>query len=380
MGEFFEFTPGVLRGLVDPTHMRKITFKYQDVLEHDLGVEFVQGEANRVTPARSGPLSSGVVDLAPLYGVPRQLHFDYCVVAVGVSNGLWKPRLEGESDPMAMPVPKGKGGSQAGVGIKAERISVIDERQLEARFSRLRSVRERLASAKNAIIVGAGLVGVELAGELCHFFPRLKVRLVDGAPSVLPQLAEGARKYAHTWLREQGVSLKLGAPFRPEMVSEEDLVLWCVGTCPRSSALFEDKSVLRSNGQIRVNRSMQVIGKSVDEPVGEGRIYAVGDVAKVDDVPMAQTIFHGEEMGAVAVANIEASEDVNPVANTKRQIESLPLMCVVSLGPREGIFSTQSDMVMSGPLVALQKQVIEDTKMSATQGGLVSSLLWMPIH
>ena len=91
---------------------------------------------------------------------------------------------------------------------------------------------------------------------------------------------------------------------------EEDLVLWCVGTCPRSSALFEDKSVLRSNGQIRVNRSMQVIGKSVDEPVGEGRIYAVGDVAKVDDVPMAQTIFHGEEMGAVAVANIEASEDL----------------------------------------------------------------------
>jgi len=120
------------------------------------------------------------------------------------------------------------------------------------------------------------------------------------------------------------------------------------------------------------------------EPLGRGKVFAVGDAAAIEGVPTAQMIFHGEEMAAVAVANIEAAEDVaSPLAFGKGRREAepgLPLLCCTSLGPQDGMFSSQSELIATGGLAAFQKQLIEDTKMRALQGELVSSLLWLPLH
>jgi len=390
--EFFEFTPGILRALADPAHLSRITFDYRDVLERSLGVEFVLGTARGISapPPEGGPSRASVTveTSAPGGGVAqglRRLGFDYCVVAVGVSNGIWKPRSPGEApwpqwaarSAAERPTPAANAG-----GGGADAVDV-DERLL----------RERIAGSRGVVVVGAGLVGVELAAELCHFFPRLRVTLLDGAPNVLPQLAEGAREYARTWLQQHGVKLKLGTPFVPESVGDDQMVLWCVGTCPRSSGLFDDATVLRPNGQIRVNRRMQVLRRASPmegaspvelEPLGQGRVFAVGDAAAVEGVPMAQMIFHGEEMAAVAVANVEAAEDIaSPLAlgRGRREAEpGQPLLCCTSLGPQDGTFSTQSELVATGGFAALQKQLIEETKMSALRGELLGSLLWMPVH
>jgi NADH dehydrogenase FAD-containing subunit len=237
---------------------------------------------------------------------------------------------------------------------------------------------------------------VELAAEIAHFFPRLSVTLVDGAPKVLPQLAEPAQGYARQWLQQHGVQLKLGEPFSVDSVADGQQVLWCVGARPRNKGFFADPSVLTARGQIRVNRRMQVIrslepaadqsGKAVEyEAVGQGRVYAVGDAVAVEGVPMAQMIFHGEEMAAIAVSGIEAREDVaSPFAfsKTKREAEpeGLPLLCCTSLGPQDGMFSTQTELLATGTLAALQKQMIEDTKLGALKGELLSSALWSQIH
>ncbi|CAE8662552.1 unnamed protein product [Polarella glacialis] len=104
---------------------------------------------------------------------------------------------------------------------------------------------------------------------------------------------------------------------------------------------------------------------------------------------MAQIIFHGEEMAAVAVANVEAAEDIaSPFAfgsgregsKGREAEEGLALLACTSLGPQDGMFSTQSELVTTGALAALQKQMIEETKMGAWRGELLSSLLWMPVH
>lgn len=413
---FFEFTPGVLRALADPAHHSRITFDYREVLEQHLGVEFILGEASSidVSPPGSGP-GRGCVQIStpqwskgtPHGASPNKLHFDYCVVAVGMSNGLWKPRAPGEpagpswASPSSATSTSGGSTSSSSTAQPPKKLgsgpATIDERSLEARRFALRSLHERLAGARGAVVVGAGLVGIELAAELAHFFPRLKVTLVDGAGTVLPQLAEPARDYARDWLQKQGVKLKLGRAFVPELVAEGDVVLWCVGARSRSAGLFQDSSVLKPNGQIRVNRRMQVLrrvspadsGASTSsaplemEPLGQGRVFAVGDAASVEGVPTAQIIFHGEEMAAIAVANIEAAEEVSsPFALSKgREAEAgQPLLCCTSLGPQDGMFSTQSELVATGALAALQKQLIEDTKMGALRGELVSSLLWMPVH
>jgi len=326
-------------------------------------------------------------------GHSNDLFFDYCVVAVGVSNGFWKPRLPG-----AM--------ASTGTSVTDALDGTIEtnEATLEARRRNIWKLRERLARANGAVVVGAGLVGVELAAELAHFFPRLAVTLVDGSPKVLPQLAESAQTYARNYLQHHGVRMRLGAPFSHDSVPEGHIVLSCVGARPRSDGLFPDLSTLTPKGQIRVNRHMQVlqrVGMPIStqapietpintqvptelEPVGQGRVFAVGDAASVEGVPTAQMIFHCEEMAAVAVAGIEAAEGVSSplsVGRAKLEAESgLPLLCNTSLGPLDGMFSTQSELLATGTLAALQKQVIEATKMSALRGELLGSLLWMPVH
>lgn len=291
------------------------------------------------------------------------MSFDYCVVAVGVANGLWKPRsLEDLSGPTAASSsstistarPTKQQPAQPAVPVPSPGGSALDERRLDGRRRNLQLLHEKLANAPGAVVVGAGLVGVELAAELAHFFPRLKVTLVDGAAHVLPQLADPARDYTMEFFAKHGVKLRLGQPFVPELVSEGEVVLWCVGTKPRASELFVDRSVLRSNGQIRVNKRMQVLGSShmgltsveelnhgvVLQPLGQGQIFAIGDAASVEGVPLAQMIFHGEEMASIAVANIEAAENVaSPIAlgGAKKEAEvGQPLLACTSLGPQDG--------------------------------------------
>lgn len=382
--EYFEFTPSVLRAIVDPIHLARITFDYREVLEGTLGVEFVLGEASSVDVSAMHNIPGRGAVAVKGAGAPSKLYFDYCVVAVGVSNGLWKPNTAPEPSTSN---PAGFAASGTTPSAVSTVMEIHDERTLPARRRTLRSLREHVAASRGVVVVGAGLVGVELAAELVHFFPQLKVTLVDGAPDVLPQLGEGAREYARNWLRQHNVTLRLGTPFVPGSVGENQVVLSCVGARSRSAGLFSDPSAFRPNGQLRANRHMQVLGAGASggvEPLGQGRIFAVGDAVAVEGVPTAQMIFHGEEMAAVAVANIEAAEDVaSPLALTKsrREMEpQQPFLCCTSLGPHDGMFSTQTELVATGPLAAMQKQMIETTKMGALKGDFASALVWYPVH
>lgn len=150
----------------------------------------------------------GAVHVVSPGGGPNRLHFDYCVVAVGASNGFWKPRLSREPPPPGLAALAGREDQvpterlKAAVGREPQ-----PERGLDARRYALQAMRERIAASSGVVVVGAGLVGVELAAEIAHFFPGLKVALVDGAPDVLPQLGEGAREYA----RSHGARARLSA-------------------------------------------------------------------------------------------------------------------------------------------------------------------------
>lgn len=386
--DFFEYTPGMCRALVDPAQHSKLTFEYRETLERQMGVQFVLGQASQISAtSEKSNTGGGSVQVASAGAKPRRLHFDYCVVAVGMGNGMWKPRIGSDSEGPGWSTGKRLQDPHTRKVQVAERAAARMELTLDARRAAFRNLRERLHTAPGAVVVGAGLVGVELAAELAHFAPHLKVRLVDASPVVLPQLGESARQYAHSKLVESGVKLLLGKPFVKEMVYEDYLILWCVGPSSRIAGLFEDQSVLTDLGALQVNSQMQVLSLSNSgeiEPFCRGRVFSVGDVARVQKVPTTQTIFHGEEMGSVACHNIEAACDVGfglSLSDAKyREIETPPVLTCTSLGPRDGVFSTQSELIASGGVAALQKQLIEDTKMGHYRGDLLSSLLWLPVH
>ena len=50
------------------------------------------------------------------------------------------------------------------------------------------------------LVVGAGFIGVEWATEIQHFFPRVKLTVIDFLPQPLGPLPANAAKYCETWL------------------------------------------------------------------------------------------------------------------------------------------------------------------------------------
>lgn len=74
------------------------------------------------------------------------------------------------------------------------------------------SAAARLERAKTVIIVGAGPVGVELAGEILTAYPDKRVTFVDMATTILPGFDEAAATYSRAWLELRGVELMGGEP------------------------------------------------------------------------------------------------------------------------------------------------------------------------
>ena len=163
--------------------------------------------------------------------------------------------------------------------------------QLSSEHSKLESLNQHRSARVS--IFGAGLVGIELASEIRHYFPDIeRISLFDPQPTVLPALPESAQKYATEWMERNNVELILGSDFNDESVKDaedtSDVIYKCVGV--RVNTPFMPKDVLDARGQILVNNAMQVLldEKALDKDAvdlmgadraalfGSGRIFAIG--------------------------------------------------------------------------------------------------------
>lgn len=83
---------------------------------------------------------------------------------------------------------------------------------------------ERKRALLTFVIVGAGLVGVELMGEMTEFTRRLtrtyrridqedlRFELLEAGPRIMPELDETLASYAHRTLEKRGVRVRVGQP------------------------------------------------------------------------------------------------------------------------------------------------------------------------
>ncbi|MDO4664633.1 MAG: FAD/NAD(P)-binding oxidoreductase [Actinomycetaceae bacterium] len=191
---------------------------------------------------------------------------------------------------------------------------------------RLEQTQNSLADARRVLLVGAGTVGVEFAGELTSAFPHLEITMVDKADTILgtegylPQLRESISQQ----LQERGVHLVLGSPLAysppvdvgvlsPFQVStaagvniEADIWFLCHGSRTASgylNAAYGD--VLHPNGRIKVNKYLQVEGTE--------RVFAVGDIT---DVPESKRADAARAHARVVIANIRNLMTGEPMATS----------------------------------------------------------------
>jgi apoptosis-inducing factor 2 len=153
--------------------------------------------------------------------------------------------------------------------------------------------REQLASASRVLLVGAGPVGLELAGEITDVWPDKEVTIVDLADDILsgaysPELRNSLRRQ----LDERGVRLVLGAPLveeitvtpgvnasisvstRAGVAIDADIWFRCYGVVPESDYLAGDLlSARRPDGFIDVDDRLRV--------AGHHNVFAIGDVSGI---------------------------------------------------------------------------------------------------
>ncbi|MFC4113339.1 NAD(P)/FAD-dependent oxidoreductase [Nonomuraea zeae] len=282
-----------LRALVAPEWLERIFLPYQRLLVHG---RYLQDRAVAVD-GRQVTLASG-----------QRLEPDYLILATGSSYAF--PAKIGEPD------------------------------TAEAK-AKARTAHEDLVSAERVLLVGAGPVGLELAGEIKAAFPGKHVTIADVAADILPgPFDQELRDELRRQLGELGVELKLGSPLRElpgaepataapiAIVTEAgekltaDIWFRCFGVTLHTDYLRGSLAAARdARGYLQVDEHLRV--------KGHDRVFAIGDITDADRDMAAFAGMQGELLAGNLRAVITGEGE--PVA-----YERQPAMIVVPLGPEGG--------------------------------------------
>jgi apoptosis-inducing factor 2 len=262
----FMHNVAALRALVDPSWLPRIFFPYDGLLANG---RVVRDRAQTVEPGRVITASG------------EEIVADYIVLATG----------------SRYPFPA--------------KTDLVDTAHA---FAQVRATHEALAQADRVLLLGAGPVGIELAGEIHAVWPDKSIVLIDARHEILggpfmPELrAELGRQ-----LEEIKVELLLGSPLQAEPPTEPgelgaftvrteggtevtaDLWFRCYGVVPNSDYLGQAlSSARRADGYIEVGPTLQVLGQT--------NVFALGDLSTAD---RKMAGFAGRQAETVA-ANITA--------------------------------------------------------------------------
>lgn len=169
-----------------------------------------------------------------------------------------------------------------------------DAHDAEDAMDNYRAAYAELTHADRVLLVGAGPVGIELAGEIVSKWPDKHVTLLDLAGDVLGErFREDLRAELRNQLVEIGVELVLGEGLRelpPTSANElatftvttnsgreitADIWFQCFGVTPVSDYLSDDLApARRPDGFVAVGPALQV--------AGHDNVFAIGDVSTAD--------------------------------------------------------------------------------------------------
>lgn len=154
---------------------------------------------------------------------------------------------------------------------------------------------------KNYVVVGAGPTGVELSAALVRYLAeigrahkvrhtKLRIRLVEAAPRVLPRMSEAASAKVLKRLKDLGVSVELNKKVESQdddsiIISGKDVptetVVWTSGVT--NHPFFKEQNFpLAQNGRVIVDNSMQAYPN----------VFVIGDNAATSYTGLAQTALH----------------------------------------------------------------------------------------
>ncbi|WP_137992525.1 NAD(P)/FAD-dependent oxidoreductase [Streptomyces vilmorinianum] len=218
-----------------------------------------------------------------------------------------------------------------------------DADSMSEALDELHRTHKELLGSERVLIVGAGPVGLELAGEIKAVWPHKQVTVVDPAEELLSGFEPELREDLHRQLDEQDIRLRLGTgltappttePGRAETFTvtttggEEitaDIWFRAHGVRVNSDYLADGRLTTRTpEGQVPVTETLAVEGYE--------HVYAIGDITDVAEAKMAGYAMQHAE---VVARNITAQLRGEPPTATYRPLPHPVIL--LPLGPQGGV-------------------------------------------
>jgi pyruvate/2-oxoglutarate dehydrogenase complex dihydrolipoamide dehydrogenase (E3) component len=205
----------------------------------------------------------------------------------------------------------------------------------------VRRAHEALSQADRVLLLGAGPVGIELAGEIRNVWPQKSIVLLDMADQVLggPYHAE-LKAELRRQLAEFRIEVLLGSALRQAPPTEPgelgtftvtteagtpvtaDIWFRCYGVIPNSGYLGDSLAhARRSDGFIEVGPTLQVSGQTT--------VFAVGDLSTAD----AKMAGFARRQADIVVENIKALAQGR---SDLSEYKSMGVAIAVPIGPTGG--------------------------------------------
>ncbi|MFT2092539.1 NAD(P)/FAD-dependent oxidoreductase [Paraglaciecola sp. 2405UD69-4] len=240
----FVHVPAMIRTIVKPSMLDTVLLPYEQLLTKGT---FVKAKVTKVEE-QSVTLEDGT-----------KISADYIVIATGSTNSAFlKP---------------------AGTSIDDFRTVVVN-------------LHNKLESAQSVVIVGAGTVGSEMAGEISSAMPEKDITLISSDSTLFSQLPKKFATSIMSKLKNANIDIKFGVQVTNlESTSnaysgalhlsdgtsiEADLIIPAVGSRAVSSLVCElPNSAKRKNGQVDVDAYLR--------PSAYPNVFCAGDVANCGD-------------------------------------------------------------------------------------------------
>jgi NADH dehydrogenase FAD-containing subunit len=315
--DYFDWSIASPRSIMKPDDVARVGYCMpQDKICEFYGCTYMQGsvvniEGDGVTVAVAG--ESG----------PTKVSCDAVVVAIGgsyASGAPWKPRA--------------------------------DETTMALRIEGFRAERAKIEAASSVVVAGAGLAGVEVAGEIKTEFPEKSVTLVG---TFLATSSERMRTKSRRALEKLGVVLTEGrinesAPVKGEVTTSKgeklgcDVLLSCAGFV-FSGAKLMDKSLaasVSSKGQLVCKPTLQL--ETCDT------VFSCGDILHVPEGKFTDPkgFQHATSTATVVATNVKALLSGAKLVNFPWATSPVYAPVFSTFGPKVGVGDMGMPSLMSG--------------------------------
>ncbi|DAC71635.1 MAG TPA: hypothetical protein DSN98_09385 [Thermoplasmata archaeon] len=304
--EYFEYSPSLWKLLLKPLQYEKYIVPFAQFLNH------------------SRIITDPVLQVTPKFveTEKEKLTFDYLVISTGIEYPIFLDNTQ----------------------------NVFT---IKSGFEVLQNSK-KIVNAKSILIIGGGLIGTEIAGELATKSPEKQIIMVHPHDRLLERKTKSASRYAKKYLDKRGVQIIFGEKVvdyqngifitNLKRTIKADVGIWCAGI--KSDPWFMKEfppSIFTELNTLKVNQSLQL--------ENHPNIFVGGDITNVLE---EKTAANAKRHGSFIVMNILRS------MKQKQLIVYKPRkgLMIISLGRWDGILMF-GKFLFPGFIPAMIKLIIE---------------------